>query len=68
MIGDFTEYSNKQIHEARKSIQELDKKVSIMEEKFCKIMGIMKNNQVEKLKMKTSINQIQTTKDHNISR
>jgi hypothetical protein len=50
-----SETSNKQISEVRKSIQDLDKKVSIMKEKFSKEMEIMKNNQVEMLEMKTSL-------------
>jgi hypothetical protein len=37
-----------------------------MEEKFSKEMEIMKNNQVEILEMKSSMNQIQTTMDSNI--
>jgi chromosome segregation ATPase len=51
----------------KKSIQDLDKKVNIMEEKFSKEMKIMKNNQVEMLKMKTSINQIQAAIDSTTS-
>jgi hypothetical protein len=39
-----------------------------LEEKFSKEMEIMKNNQVEMLEMKTSINQIQTTVNNIISR
>jgi hypothetical protein len=49
MISDLKEYSNKQANEVMKSIQDLDKKVS-------KAMKIMKNKQVEMLKIKTSIN------------
>jgi predicted nucleic acid-binding Zn-ribbon protein len=58
MISDLKEDSAKQINEIRKSIQDLDKKVSNIEEKFSKEMKTMKNNQVEILEMKTSINQI----------
>jgi peptidoglycan hydrolase CwlO-like protein len=68
MISDLKEDSNKQISEIRKSIQNLDKKVRNMEEKFSKEMEIMKNNQVEVLEMKTSINQIHTTVDSIIIR
>jgi hypothetical protein len=51
-------YSSKQRNEVRKSTQDLDKKVSNMEEKFSKVMKILKNNQVvEILQMKTSANQ-----------
>jgi hypothetical protein len=39
-----------------------------MEEKFSKEIEIMKNNQVEILEMKTSINEIQTIMDSIISR
>jgi hypothetical protein len=46
MIRDLKEHSSKQINEVRKLIQDLDKKVSIIEEKFSKEMEIMKNNQV----------------------
>jgi hypothetical protein len=42
MIRDLKEDSNKQINEFRKSIQDLDKKVTIMEEKFHKKMENMK--------------------------
>jgi peptidoglycan hydrolase CwlO-like protein len=58
MISDLKEDSAKQINEIRKSIQDLDKKVSNIEEKFSKEMKTMKNNQVEILEMKTSINHI----------
>jgi hypothetical protein len=47
------EDSNKQINEVRKSIQDLDKKVSNMEEKFSKEMKIMKNSQLKMFIMKT---------------
>jgi hypothetical protein len=56
IISDLKENSHKQINEVRKSIQDPDQKVSIKEEKFNKEMEIMKNNQVELLEMKTSIN------------
>jgi hypothetical protein len=39
-----------------------------MEDKFIKEIEIMKNNQVEILEMKTSINEIQTIMDSIISR
>jgi hypothetical protein len=45
MIRNLKEDSNKQISEVRKSTQNLNKKVSNMEEKFSKEMEIMKNNQ-----------------------
>jgi predicted nucleic acid-binding Zn-ribbon protein len=61
VIRDLKLDTNKQINKLRKSIQDLDKKVSIIPEKFSKEMKIMKNNQVEILGMKISINQIQTT-------
>jgi hypothetical protein len=44
MISDLKDDSNKLISEVRKSIQDLDKKVSFMEDKFIKEMEIMKNN------------------------
>jgi hypothetical protein len=44
MISDLKDDSNKLISEVRKSIQDLDKKVSFMEGKFIKEMEIMKNN------------------------
>jgi hypothetical protein len=47
MIRDHKGGSNKQVSEIRKLIHDLDKKVSNMEEKFSKEVGIMKNNQVE---------------------
>jgi hypothetical protein len=47
MIRDLKENSNKQINEVRKSIQDLDKKVSNMEEKFSKEMEIMKKIKVK---------------------
>jgi predicted nucleic acid-binding Zn-ribbon protein len=68
MTKDLKEDPSKQINEVKKSIQNLDKKVSIMEEKFSKEMEIIKNNQLEILEMKTSINQIQATIDSIISR
>jgi ribosome biogenesis protein Nip4 len=49
MIRDFKEDSNKQKNEVRKSIQDLDNKVSIMEEKFSKEMEIVQKPQVEML-------------------
>jgi hypothetical protein len=49
-----------QINENYQSTQDLDKKVSNMEEKFSKEMEIMKNSQVEMLEIKTSRNQIKT--------
>jgi hypothetical protein len=55
MIRDIKEDSNKQINEIRKSVQDLDKTVNNMEEKFSREMEIVKNNQVE---MKTLMNQI----------
>jgi peptidoglycan hydrolase CwlO-like protein len=63
MISDLKEDSNKEINEVRKSIQNLDKKVSNIEKKFNKEMEIIKSNQVEMSKMKTSLNQIKTTVD-----
>jgi hypothetical protein len=68
VIRDLKEDSNKHTDEVGKSTQNLDKKASIMKEKFNKEMEIMKHNQVEMLKVKTSINQIQTTMDSIISR
>jgi hypothetical protein len=53
MIRDLKEDSNKQLNKVRKSIQDIDKKASNMEEKFSKEMVIMKNSQVEMLEMKT---------------
>jgi DNA-binding ferritin-like protein len=44
MINDLKEDSKKQINEVRKSSQDLDKKVSNMEEKFIKEMEIMKKS------------------------
>jgi hypothetical protein len=43
MIRDLKEHSNKQINEVR-WIQDLDKKVSIIEENFSNEIEIMKNN------------------------
>jgi hypothetical protein len=60
MIRDLKEDSNKQINKVKKPIQDLDKKVSTMEEKFNKEMEIMKKNQVQMLEIKASINQTQT--------
>jgi hypothetical protein len=68
MIRDLKEDTNKHKDEIRKSIQDLDKKVSIMEEKFNKEMEIMKNNQVEMLRIKQQLNQVQTRMDSSISR
>jgi predicted secreted Zn-dependent protease len=42
MISDIKDDSNKRINEARKSIQDLDNKISNMEEKFMKQMKITK--------------------------
>jgi hypothetical protein len=42
MTSDLKQYSNKHISEVRKSIKDLDKKVTNMEEKFSKEMEIMK--------------------------
>jgi hypothetical protein len=39
-----------------------------MEEKFNKEMEIMKNNQVEMLRIKQQLNQVQTRMDSSISR
>jgi hypothetical protein len=58
VISDLKEDSNKQTNKVRKSIQGLIKKVSNMEEKFSKETEIMNHNQVQKLEMKTSVNQI----------
>jgi uncharacterized coiled-coil DUF342 family protein len=60
MISDLKENSHKQINEIRTPIQDLNKQVTNMEEKFSKGMEIMKNSQVEILEIKTSINQIKT--------
>jgi hypothetical protein len=42
MISDLKQDSNKKINKVRKSIQDLDKKLSNMNEKFSKEMEIMK--------------------------
>jgi predicted nucleic acid-binding Zn-ribbon protein len=68
MIRDLKEHSNKQINEVRKSIQDLYKKVSTIEEKFNHKMEIMKKNQIEILEIKTLMNQIETTMDSIIRR
>jgi hypothetical protein len=52
LINNFKEDSNKQINEVRKLIQQLDKKINNMEDKFMKEMKIMKNNKVKTLEMK----------------
>jgi hypothetical protein len=52
LINNFKEDSNKQINEVRKLIQQLDKKINNMEDKFKKEMKIMKNNKVKTLEMK----------------
>jgi hypothetical protein len=42
MVRDLKKDSDKQINEVRKSIQDLDKKVSTVEKKFSKEMEIIK--------------------------
>jgi signal transduction histidine kinase len=61
MISDIKEDTNKQINEMRKSIHDLHKKSSNMDETFNKGLEIMNKIQVEMLVMKTSINQIKNT-------
>jgi septal ring factor EnvC (AmiA/AmiB activator) len=63
MFSDLKEDSNQQINKVKKSIQDLDKKDSNMEEKFSKEMEIMKNYQEEILEIEASRTQIQTKVD-----
>jgi Fic family protein len=60
--------SNKQINEVRKSIQDLDNKVSNVEKKFSKEVEIMKNSHVEMLEISPPINQIKTIMDSIINK
>jgi hypothetical protein len=48
--------------------QDIDKKISNMEEKFSKEMKIMENKQVEMVKNENLVSPIQTTVDSIISR
>jgi hypothetical protein len=68
MINDFKEDSNISLNEVRRSIADLDNKVTNMGEKFSKETKIVKNKQAEKLERKSSINQIDNIIDNMISR
>jgi hypothetical protein len=63
LIRDHKVDKNKQVNEVNKPIQDLDKKVNIMEEEFSKQMEIKEKIHVEMLEMKTSIKEMHITMD-----
>jgi DNA-binding ferritin-like protein len=68
MISDLKEDSNKQINEVRKSIQDLNKKVSNVEEKFSKEMEIMGGGNPSRNVRNENSNKSKPTMDSIISR